>query len=211
LREQIQILRDKATDTYTRWGRTSCPTGATTIYVGFAGGSNYKDSGAAANYLCLSKKPTFDVFSQAPSEEKGPFYFGSLSPPLRYTLYFTTFLYGAEYQTSGTPFSSLYNHEVPCAVCQVPRTSVIMIPGQDNCPSNFRLEYAGYLMAGLHTHAAASEFVCVDNHPTEDEYSNSGDAQGKRFYFVQASCGSLKCLPYKKNKMIKCAVCSYSP
>ncbi|XP_060599939.1 uncharacterized protein LOC132753472 [Ruditapes philippinarum] len=201
LREQIQILRDKATDTYTRWGRTSCPTGATTIYVGFAGGSNYKHSGAAANYLCLSKKPTFDVFSQVPFKS---FIF-------TFTRYYTTFLYGAEYQTSDTPFSSLYNHEVPCAVCQVPRTSAIMIPGQDNCPRNFRLEYAGYLMAGLHTHAAASEFVCVDKHPTEDEYSSSGDAQGKLFYFVQAACGSLKCLPYKRKKMIKCAVCSYSP
>ncbi|XP_060599938.1 short-chain collagen C4-like [Ruditapes philippinarum] len=189
LREQI--LRDKATDTYTRWGRTTCPTGATTIYVGFAAGAHYTHSGGAANYVCLSKKPTFDYHSVQPR--------------------YYTYIYGAEYETHDSIWHQFVNHDVPCVVCQVPRTSVIMVPGRNDCPDNFKLEYAGYLMAGHKSHAAASEYVCVDKDPTEDDYSNGGNADGKLFYFVRAGCGALKCLPYRRGKSITCAVCSFSP
>jgi hypothetical protein len=84
-----------------------------------------------------------------------------------------------------------------------------MIPGQNVCPDNFKLEYSGYLMAGLYTDAAASEYVCVDKTPKVDEYSNGGNADGKLFYFVQSGCGALKCLPYRMGFLITCAVCSF--
>lgn len=186
-----QILRDKATDTYTRWGRAACPTGATTIYVGFAAGAHFSHRGGAANYVCLSKSPTIVYHDRQPRLH--------------------SYIYGAEYETHDSIWNHFTNHEVPCVVCQVPRTSVIMIPGRNICPDNFKLEYAGYLMTGHHDHAAASEYVCVDKNPTEDEYSSSGNADGKLFYFVQAGCGALKCLPYRRGKSITCAVCSFSP
>ena len=43
--------------TYTRWGRTSCPTtaGTSLVYSGRAGKSHYSHSGGGVNYQCLPK------------------------------------------------------------------------------------------------------------------------------------------------------------
>ncbi|XP_045166854.2 short-chain collagen C4-like [Mercenaria mercenaria] len=199
LRNELQDMKDKlerlrtetATDTYIRWGRSSCPSGATNVYDGFAAGSYFGHSGAAANYICLSKKPKFNSHYS--------------NPP------YVNYIYGAEYQTFESIWDNLHNHDVPCAVCHIPRSSVIMVPGTDDCPENFRVEYRGYLMSGHHSHAAATEFVCVDGHPVTAPYSSKTDNNGKLFYFVRAICGSLKCLPYEEGKQITCAVCSYSP
>ena len=44
--------------TYVRWGKEACPSNGTeTVYSGYAAGSHYTSSGAAANYLCLSPDP----------------------------------------------------------------------------------------------------------------------------------------------------------
>ncbi|XP_060569399.1 short-chain collagen C4-like [Ruditapes philippinarum] len=198
LRNDHKITKDKlerlskkqATDTYTRWGRSSCPPGATTVYGGFTAGSHYWQTGAAANPICLSKKPKYHYLSKKPK--------------------FMALIYGAEYQTTDSIWDKLMNHDIPCAVCHVPRTSVIMIPGQDNCPDNFKLEYEGYLMAGHHIHRTGSEFICFDRNSTADEYSSPVNHNGAVFYFVEAACGSLKCRPYESGQQITCAVCSYS-
>ena len=41
--------------TYTRWGKTSCPTvsGTELVYSGITAGSWYADTGGGANYLCI--------------------------------------------------------------------------------------------------------------------------------------------------------------
>ncbi|XP_060571937.1 short-chain collagen C4-like [Ruditapes philippinarum] len=199
LRNDLKTVKNKlehlskqhATDTYTRWGRSSCPPGATTVYDGFTAGSHYTHSGAAANHMCLSKKPKYHSHYKKPK--------------------WTTLIYGAEYQTHGSIWDKLSRHEIPCAVCHVPRTSIIMIPGSDDCPDNFKIEYRGYLMAGYHTHKGGTEYICFDGNPTAAEYSSPLNNSGALFYFVEAVCGSLKCRPYESGKQITCAVCSYSP
>jgi hypothetical protein len=191
MKDQLERLsKRQATDTYTRWGRSSCPPGVTTVYNGFTAGSFHWHEGAAANHVCLSKKPKYHYHSKKPR--------------------WTTRIYGAEYETHDSIWDNLRDHEIPCAVCLIPRTSVIMIPGRNDCPDNFKLEYEGYLMAGYYTHPAATEYICFDRYSTAAEYSSPVNHNGAVFYFVEATCGSLKCRPYESGQQITCAVCSYS-
>jgi N-acetylated-alpha-linked acidic dipeptidase len=186
-----RVSTRQATDTYIRWGRSSCPSGATIVYDGFTAGSHSYHDGAAANHICLSKKPKYHYYSKKPK--------------------WSTLIYGAEYGTLNSIWNNLHNHDIPCAVCHVPRSSIIMHPGRNDCPDNFKLEYGGYLMAGHYGHDAATEFVCFDGSSHADKYSSSADHDGSLFYFVEAACGALKCGPYESGKQITCAVCSYSP
>ena len=44
--------------------------------------------------------------------------------------------------------STLHDHNAPCAVCHVStRVAVLMIPAWRHCPSQWTLEYTGYLMS----------------------------------------------------------------
>ena len=72
-------------------------------------------------------------------------------------------IYGVEYQTHGnTPLQPLLNHNVPCAVCHVStRAAVLMIPAWRRCPTQWTLEYTGYLMTENHTHGKGT-YECVD-------------------------------------------------
>ena len=64
-------------------------------------------------------------------------------------------------------------------------------------------------MSEHYTHSA-SQFTCVDEKP---EVLKGGHVNhnGKLFYFVDGSCGSLKCPPYEDGRELTCAVCSFSP
>ena len=45
--------------TYIRWGNSTCPYGADTIYSGVVAGSSYGNEGAAVNPLCLPPDPQY--------------------------------------------------------------------------------------------------------------------------------------------------------
>ena len=66
-------------------------------------------------------------------------------------------------KTSGTLLDHSHDHNVPCALCQVYGcANKIRIPSQYECPSGWRREYYGYLMAGYKGHKAATQFTCID-------------------------------------------------
>ncbi|XP_053378710.1 short-chain collagen C4-like [Mercenaria mercenaria] len=177
--------------TYTRWGRTVCPTGATLVYDGYVAGGHYTHTGSGVNYLCLPKDPTWGR------------YIGGFQTADR--------IYGTEYYTADYPYSKNLNYQdVPCAVCRIPRNNVLMIPGRNKCHKDYILEYSGYLMGGHYSHAGASEYVCVDDHPETLEAGRDVRDE-KYFYYVQAACGGLKCPPYVDTRELTCAVCSFSP
>ena len=73
---------------------------------------------------------------------------------------------GVEYYYSGLPsLSSINYHNVPCAVCYVATRSVaVMAPAKTRCPTNWTVEYIGYLMAGRqHYHYdSRTMYECVD-------------------------------------------------
>ncbi|KAK7474346.1 hypothetical protein BaRGS_00034394 [Batillaria attramentaria] len=180
--QQNQAIHESGTSVYVRWGRSVCPSSASLVYSGVVGGSLWKDTGAASNYLCLSMSPVFSNHSQPDAQ---------------------AYLYGGEYQTQDS-------HEMnypPCSVCLSAGTSTIMIPGTNQCPSGWTLEYGGLLMAGYYNHAAASEYICVDRNP-EDLPSGKPSVMAKQLYLTVTQCGILPCPPYDNNKIVTCAVCS---
>jgi len=114
------------------------------------------------------------------------------------------YLSGAEYET----IDKNQNQDVPCAVCQsYDNLNSLMLPGRNRCPDGWNQEYSGLLMSGYHKHAAASQYVCVDQ-AMKHQRNGSQNKDGKLFYPVQVLCGSLKCPPYKDRKLVTCAVCT---
>ncbi|KAH3783558.1 hypothetical protein DPMN_161500 [Dreissena polymorpha] len=121
-------------------------------------------------------------------------------------------IYGTEYEThpSVSPvFNHLHEHEVPCAVCCVSTSNVLMVPGRNACYTGWTLEYAGYLMAERYTSPSNKNFVCVDSDAEPANCSSGGNEDGAYFYVVESSCNPLKCPPYVSGRELTCAVCSY--
>ncbi|KAL1506972.1 hypothetical protein AB1Y20_007836 [Prymnesium parvum] len=46
---------DLAKSVFTRWGASSCPEGASLLYVGFMAGSSHTHGGSGAKYLCMHR------------------------------------------------------------------------------------------------------------------------------------------------------------
>ena len=131
---------------YTRWGRTTCPTGQGTqlLYAGRAGATPRGHSGGAANYLCLPNNPDHLQYQSGVQDR--------------------AYIGGVEYNFFGLqPLNSLNHHNVPCTVCYVATRSVaVMIPAKTQCPTHWTLEYVGYLMTGHHNHVSRTMYECVD-------------------------------------------------
>ena len=117
-------------------------------------------------------------------------------------------IYGVEYQTHGnTPLQPLLNHNVPCAVCHVStRAAVLMIPAWRRCPTQWTLEYTGYLMTENHTHGKGT-YECVDKDAASVPGSHA-DINAALIYHVEANCNGLPCPPYDPQKELTCAVCT---
>ena len=169
---------------YTRWGRTTCPNvnGTERVYSGYAGGSLYSYTGAAANYLCMPEDPEFLDHHTAYS-----------------------FLYGVEYEQTFN--GQTFNHDAPCVVCKSDKTAILMIPARKHCDSGWTLEYVGMLVSGSSVNTDATEYVCLDSSP-ETEIHSEDDDNGALFYYVNSRCGSLPCGPYKDQGTLPCVVCS---
>ena len=182
---------------YTRWGRTICPdtNGTELVYEGLAAGTDHRQSGGGANYLCITADPEY-LTVIVPK-------FSPNDPTLSY-------LYGSEYQLPG--FGSLRDQNVPCAVCHTSqRSSKLMIPGKITCPQSWTEEYEGYLMAERTDHSAHKHnnvYECVD----KDEEVVPGEQRntdGALFQMVGAKCNvGLPCPKFIANRPITCVVCT---
>ncbi|CAH1269268.1 Hypp4135 [Branchiostoma lanceolatum] len=195
--QDTPVKRGQATGgaIYIRWGRKACPSTASTIYSGVAGGSDGGETGGGTNYLCLPKNPEW----------------GKYQDGLRWMI--SARVYGAQYKLlNPVPFSStprLHDQHVPCAVCHNQRRSnQLMIPARKTCPAGWFPEYDGYLMAGAYKNPAAKEFVCMDKTPEVEKGGENKDGNGALFYPAEAACGSLACPPYVDGRELTCVVCS---
>jgi hypothetical protein len=194
-----------ATIFYTRWGRTTCPSGASIIYTGYAAGAHYTHPGSGSNYICLPDRPEWGNLVAGRQ--------GSIS----------AFVYGTEYEfntgfTNNAPFSyannggaNLQNQNAPCVVCsRSGKSAVLTVPGKMNCPTpELTLEYQGYLAASYWNHVGKSEFVCLDATP-EAIPGSAANNNGALFYPTQVSCleSTLVCPPYVDGNELSCVVCS---
>ena len=173
---------------YTRWGKKACPdnTGAELLYEGITGGSSFDHPGGGANYVCLPKTPQ---------------YLSSHVPP------YYSLMHGTEYHDHGGIFSGTHNHNPPCAVCYTAKEVKLMIPAITSCPSDWTLEYKGYLMAERDVHKRNAVFECVDENP--ESIDGSGvDTNGAMFFFTLTTCNGLPCPPYVNKRPITCVVCT---
>lgn len=182
--------------TYIRWGRTTCPAnGSDVTYTGYAAGSSYEHTGAAASMLCLPEDPDWDLGKYSDANE--PY----------------AFVFGAEYEENTERSDRLIgnthsNQNVPCVVCNVrSRSSHIMVPGKTKCPGGWTMEYYGYLMSGHYGHKRASDYYCIDMEP-EDIPGGAKNEIGYLLYFVESYCGSLMCPPYVHRRELPCIVCT---
>ena len=175
--------------TYTRWGNSTCPYGADTIYSGVVAGSHHTHEGAAVDPLCIPKTLS-------------PQYLETDSGYQEYIQ-----LYGAGYGLSG-PLAHSNLRYTPCALCQVSgHTNKIMIPSRYECPSGWRREYYGYLMAGHYKNKAATQFTCIDK-SVEQVPGKGINGLGKYFFTVEAQyecrANFLQCSPSE----LTCVVCT---
>ena len=176
---------------YTRWGRTTCPSGQGTelVYSGRAGGSHYQHAGAA-NYLCMPNNPQYSSYAPGVQGQN--------------------YVYGAEYQLhdAGTPISrSMHDHNVPCAVCSVQvRGRLLMIPARKDCPASWTKEYEGALMSQYRNYHSTM-YECVDK-DAESVPGSAADTNGALFYPVEANCNGMACPPYDPQKELLCVVCT---
>ena len=193
---KINMPKGESGSTYVRWGRDNCSgNGTQLVYSGYAAGSDFRDSGAAANYICLSPDPLWGHYSDAQDSDAK--------------------VMGVEYELAGaahgdtTAFfhKSLHDDDAPCSVCRSPRPTVIMIPGRNQCYKGWNLEYKGYLVAGYYGRDASSEYVCLDENPNVIPGGHN-DQNGALFYMVEGRCGSLLCPPYVDGRELTCVVCS---
>ena len=179
--------------TYTRWGKTSCPssTGAQLVYSGRAGGTHHSTQGGSADRLCLPDNPdyipgTLRVF---PSLLKNV-------------------VQGAEYELfPNSPFVNLHDHNVPCAVCDVPtRSRAIMIPAKTAYLPSWTREYYGYLTTERNTHYRSS-YTCLDVNPEVVPGTNT-NTNPSLLYHAVTDCNGLSCPPYENDCILSCVVCT---
>ena len=177
---------------YLRWGRSVCPTGAEELYKGQAVGSRYSHSGGGANALCLTLSPSW---SGAPYND-GVQHGGKL--------------YSVSYQPSSmlVSFAPVSGKAAPCVLCFASEKSVaVFVPGTPKCPSEWKVEYSGYVFAAYYTHHK-SDWICVDRDPE----AFSGRSGSSYWYPAEIRCGSLRCEngpgKYIAYREVACAVCT---
>ena len=178
---------------YTRWGRTSCPSGQGTelLYSGRAGGTRYDHKGGAANILCLPNDPQYSRYGSGVTGN--------------------SLLTGVEYRASGgQPFGGIDGHNMPCAVCYTSsRVTVLMIPAKLTCPTNWTTEYTGYIMANRYSDIGRYLYECIDQAPESVPGLDAWVSNNAGFYHVEATCDSLCCPPYDTTKEVTCVVCTH--
>ena len=172
--------------TYIRWGNSTCPYGADTIYSGVVAGSWFGHMGAAVDPLCLPPNPQYLQYLSGYQDQ--------------------AILYGTEYEINGaSPINHADQRNPPCALCQVyGRTNKIMIPSHYECPNGWRREYYGYLMAGHHSNKAATQYTCVDK-SLEQIPGSGGNTNGYSLFTVEAHCNHF--IPCS-DKELTCVVCT---
>jgi hypothetical protein len=178
---------------YTRWGKGSCPAGATLVYSGYPAGGSYTSNGGPANPVCLASAPNWTgvPFNDANNTA------GSL--------------WGTEFVSGVSGIASidaLANEDPLCAVCYRPDADVSFeYPGSSVCPEGWNREYYGYMTGNLASNAGPTETVCMDIAP-DVRPGGSADQNGFLWYTLEAVCGSLPCPPYVANREISCSVCT---
>ena len=160
------------------------------VYDGITAGSWYTHTGGGSNYICLVKDPKY---------------------PTQATTSSTNWIYGSEYQTHGEALNRVADHNPPCVACHVTtRSAQLMIPGTDQCPGGWTLEYAGWLVSEHYGHKGRTMYVCLDK-DAEILRGEEASTNGALMYHAVVEClgrYGIPCPPYVNQKDLACAVCT---
>ena len=176
---------------YTRWGRTTCPTteGTQLVYEGAVVGNKFDEPGA--EFLCLHKEPEF--LQTTPGVQGG------------------SVLYGSEFRNHRAPhaFANMLNHDPPCSVCYTPsRSTKITIPGRVTCPDPWTREYYGYYMSGRSDAVQKGRVpICVDVN-AESVPGSAARTSTSVLVFLEATCTGISYPPYSDGAEVACVVCT---
>ena len=126
--------------TYIRWGNSTCPYGANTLYKGTAVGGRWNQETSPSNIMCLPLN-TMDNPSRVGRHDVA---------------------YAVEYRVGGI-LNHAHCRNIPCSLCEATgRGDKIMIPSHHVCPDGWHKEYSGYIMAGHERHHGGSMYHCID-------------------------------------------------
>ena len=190
---QCASTAESAVSTYTRWGADKCPDKSRMLYDGFMTNGHYNDKGGGANFQCLARGPEYNN-KEGQGDAQG------------------ARLIIAEFWTGSLPKTTAYGkakyHDAGCAVCEVPSSAVLTIPGTQKCPSGYEVEYKGMIFAGRAADNHLQEHICVDDAPaivlgSKNTYARGGIA---RFLPVEINAPPIA-NGYKTNREVGCAVC----
>ena len=167
--------------TYIRWGNTTCPYGANTIYKGTAVGGYFGHKGAPSNMLCLPPDPMHYSNNQGGS----------------------VLAYAVEYQTSG-PINHVDKGNMPCSLCEATgRGDKMMIPSHYVCPDGWHKEYNGYIMAGHYNQEGSSMYYCIDEN-LEQIKGTGSDQSSYDLYTVHVTGSNVP----RDGYALSCVVCT---
>ena len=172
--------------TYIRWGNTTCPYGANTIYKGIAAGGRYDYKGSASNMLCL---PPTNTIMRYPNNQGGQIPVDAV-----------------EYRVSGANNHAEYRN-MPCALCEATgRGDKIMIPSHYECPNGWQKEYNGYIMAGHASYEGGSMYECIDEHL--EQVPSTGGSESAHWLYTIYTTGSQ--VPSDSGYALSCVVYAQS-
>ena len=173
---------------YTRWGRTTCPDSATIVYNGYVAGPHYTHIGGPSNLLCLHESPKYARFADY---RWGAVYHGAVY----------------KMQNLNAPYPSHLDSKLaPCVVCAAKRKSTtVMIPARNDCPTGWSLEYHGYLLASNFDGNRKGQSLCFDD--AIEGHTPSGDG-GHHLYRVGVFEGFGLPSHFLNAREMTCAVCS---
>ena len=147
--------------TYVRWGNTTCPYGANTIYKGVTVGGHHSHKGAPYNMILMCLPPDPMRYSDMPA-------------------------YAVEYKTNGI-LNHVDDNNMPCSLCEATgRDDKIMIPSHYVCPYGWHKEYNGYVMSRHYNQEGSSMVYCIDEN-LEQIKGTRGDDSGYDLYTVYAT------------------------
>lgn len=102
-------------------------------------------------------------------------------------------------------FSSIREHDAPCAVCYTPNRNVkITIPARTLCPASWTREYYGYLMSDKAAHHSSKAPVCVDVNAESVPGSGRRNSILSQFFFMEITCTGTVCPPYFNGACVVC-------
>ena len=117
--------------------------------------------------------------------------------------------YGAVYEMLGqsAPYpSSLDSKLAPCVVCAAERKSTtVMIPARNDCPTGWSLEYHGHLLSSHYATDKKSQSLCFDDNI---EGLNPTGTSGHHLYRVGVDVGYGLPSSFPSARELTCAVCS---